>query len=79
VFGPIVTLSATAVGNEQMFFIVGKGQAIGVVKVIGDLRHFKGVRIDAVDMATILLDVVNFAFVVGDDAVVGVSEPNGMV
>ena len=75
-FWPIVTLSATAVGNEQMFFIIGKRQAIGVVKVIGDLGHFQGVWVDAVNVATLLFHAVNFAFVVGDDAVVRVSEPN---
>ena len=75
----MVALSAATVGNEQMLFIFRKRQTIGVVKVVCNLRHFQSMRVDAVNMASILFHAVNFAFVVGNDAVVGVCEPNGMV
>ena len=77
--GARVTLGAAAVGNEQVFFVCGKRQAIGMVKVMGDLGDFQGVWVNAVDVATVLFHAVNLALVVGNDAVVGVGEPNGMI
>ena len=74
-----MTLGAAAVSNEQMSLICGKRQAIGMVKVMGNLGDFQGVWVNAVDVATVLLHAVNLALVVGNDAVVGVGEPNGMI
>ena len=46
---------------------------------MGDLGDFQGVWVNAVDVATVLFHAVNLALVVGNDAVIGVGEPNGMI
>ena len=76
VFGPPGTFGRTTVGDEKLFFIRGKSQAIGMVEIISYANDLARMRVNSVHVATRLLTLGACALIVGNDAVVRVGEPD---
>lgn len=74
-----VAVGVTGVGDVELFFIRGKGEAIRADEAVGGDRDFGGGGIDAKDVAGADFTLGLVSFVVGIDAIGGVGEPDRVV